>query len=332
MNILGFKWIGKQVYTRDLQMITIKNEEALFFQYLDFLPTSVLIAREDKCNKRTKILFVNKAFIKTIGYKVTDIPDHLSFVSRAYPDINYRHEVMMSWLNRTSQLNNRKTSVVQLCSRVLCKDQQYRWFDIRTELKSTIGKGIVIVLFNNIDKAKNEALQYAELSRTDPLTKLANRRYIQQLLQQEIINCQHDYHPFSLVMADIDLFKRINDSFGHEGGDYVIERVAKIIKQSTRKLDIVARWGGEEYLLFLPKTNTTEARIVVKKIMKRIHEYAFEWEGEHFNISLTYGVTEYRMTEECTDTIRRADNYLYQGKEKGRDCIVSDGLIEVWGE
>jgi diguanylate cyclase (GGDEF)-like protein len=313
-------------------MITIKNEEALFFQYLDFLPTSALIAREDKCNKRAKILFVNKAFIKTIGYKVTDIPDHLSFVSRAYPDINYRHEVMMSWLNRTSQFNSRKTSVVQLCSKVLCKDQQYRWFDIRTELKSTIGKGIVIVLFNNIDKAKNEALQYAKLSRTDPLTKLANRRYIQELVQQEIVNYQHDYYPFSLVMADIDLFKRINDSFGHEGGDYVIEMVAKIIKQSTRKIDIVARWGGEEYLLLLPKTNTTEARIVVKKIMKRIHEYAFEWEGERFHISLTYGVTEYRMTEEYKDTIRRADNYLYQGKEKGRDCIVSDGLIEVWGE
>ncbi|MCK5813529.1 MAG: GGDEF domain-containing protein [Cocleimonas sp.] len=313
-------------------MITIKNEEALFFQYLDFLPTPALIGQEDKCNKRAKILFVNKAFINTIGYKVTDIPDHLSFISRAYPDINYRHEVMMSWLNRMSQLTSRKTSIIQLCSKVLCKDQQYRWFDIRTELKSTIGKGVVIVLFNNVDKAKNEALQYAKLSRTDPLTKLANRRYIQQLLKQETLNYQQDYNPFSLVMADIDFFKTINDSFGHSCGDYVIEMVAKIINRSTRKIDVAARWGGEEYLLLLPKTNTTEARIVVKKIMKRIHEYAFEWEGERFNVSLTYGITEYRMTEECQETIKRADGYLYQGKSKGRDCIVSDSLIEVWGE
>ena len=219
-----------------------------------------------------------------------------------------------------------------MCSKVLCKDQQYRWFDIRTELKSTIGKGVVIVLFNNVDKAKNEALQYAKLSRTDPLTKLANRRYIQQLLKQETLNYQQDYNPFSLVMADIDFFKTINDSFGHSCGDYVIEMVAKIINRSTRKIDVAARWGGEEYLLLLPKTNTTEARIVVKKIMKRIHEYAFEWEGERFNVSLTYGITEYRMTEECQETIKRADAYLYQGKSKGRDCIVSDSLIEVWGE
>ena len=298
-------------------MITIKNEETLFFQYLDFLPTPAIIAREDKCNKRGKILFVNKAFIKTIGYQVTDIPDHLSFVSRAYPDIQYRHEVMMSWLNRMSQLTNRKTSIVQLCSKILCKDQQYRWFDIRTELKSTINKGAFIILFNNIDKAKTEALQYAKLSRTDPLTKLANRRYMQQLLQHETLQQHSNSHPFSLVMADIDLFKTINDRFGHSCGDYVIKTVAKIITQSTRKIDIVARWGGEEYLLLLPKTNTIEARIVVKKMMRRIHEYQFIWEEERFSVSLTYGVTAYRFAEDTKETIKRADLCLYKGKKNG---------------
>ncbi len=312
-------------------MITIKQEEKLFFEYLDFLPTPALIGREDKYNKRGRILFVNKAFVQTIGYQVSDIPDHLSFVSRAYPDVKYRNEVTNDWVSRISQLTKRKTSIIQLCSKVFCKDQKYRWFEIRTELRSTIGKGIVIVLFNNIDKAKNEARRYAELSRTDPLTKLANRRYIQQQLQQEIAQHQDNASPFSLVMADIDFFKKINDSFGHACGDYVIETVAQILKQSTRKIDIVARWGGEEYLFLLPKTNIIEARIVVKKIMKRIHEYAFVWEGKSFSVSLTYGITEYRAKEEYKETINRADLNLYQGKEMGRDCIVSDSLLEVWG-
>jgi diguanylate cyclase (GGDEF)-like protein len=314
-------------------MLTTKKEQALFFQYLDFLPTPALIGKEDKHNHRGKILFVNKAFIKTIGYQVSDIPDHLTFATRAYPDYNYRHKMTNTWSDKISQLVSRDISLVQVCSKVLCKDKQYRWFDIRTELKSTIDKGMVIVLFNNIDKAKVEALQYAKLSRTDPLTKLANRRYMLQLLQQEKLNneCNDDREGFSLIMADIDLFKRINDSYGHSCGDYVIEVVANIMLNGIRKLDMVARWGGEEYLLLLPKTNTVEARIVVKKIMKRINEYNFEWEGHHFNVTLTYGVTGYRIAENISDTIKRADNCLYQGKEKGRDCIVSDGLLEVWG-
>jgi diguanylate cyclase (GGDEF)-like protein len=314
-------------------MITTKNEQALFFQTLDFLPTPALIAKEDKCNNRGKIMFVNKAFIKTIGYRVADIPDHLSFISKAYPDINYRHQVTDAWLDKISQLVSRKISLVQIYSKVFCKDQQYRWFDICTELKSTIGKGVVIVLFNNIDKAKTEALQYAKLANIDSLTKLANRRYIQQLLQQEKLCYERDakIDSFSLIMADIDFFKKINDSYGHSCGDYVIETVAKIMQQTTRKADTVARWGGEEFLLLLPKTNATEARIVAKKIMNRIHAYAFAWEGKPLNVTLTYGITAYHAEEEIAETIKRVDGCLYEGKEMGRDCIISDDLLEVWG-
>lgn len=314
-------------------MLTTNNTEALFFQYLDFLPTPALIGRADKSTKSGETLFVNKAFIDMIGYQVADIPDHLSFIVRAYPDLSYRREMLHDWLEKISLLNKHKTSLVQLCSRVLCKDQQYRWFEIRTELKSTIGDGVVIVLFNNIDKAKNQVLELEELSRKDPLTKLANRRYMLELLEQEKSTVENNKSlpQFSIVMADIDLFKKVNDTFGHPCGDFVIETVAKIIKQSTRKMDVVARWGGEEFLLFLPRTNVIEARIVIKKIMKRIHEYQFEWEGESFNISLTYGITGYQKLEKISETIKRADNCLYQGKNMGRDCLVADDLFEAWG-
>ena len=132
-------------------------------------------------------------------------------------------------------------------------------------------------------------------------------------------------------MADIDLFKQINDTYGHSCGDYVIETVAKIMRQTIRKVDAVARWGGEEYLLLLPQTSTVEARIVVKKIMNRIHAYAFKWEAQRFNVTLTYGITAYHTGEETNETIKRVDGCLYQGKEMGRDCIVSDGLLEAWG-
>jgi PAS domain-containing protein len=190
-------------------MLTIKNEQALFFQYLNFLPTPILIGKEDESNKRGKVLFVNQSFVKTIGYEVKDIPDHLRFISKAYPDTDYRHKVMDAWNKRIIELVNGETSIVQFCTKVFCKDEEYRWFEVRTELKSTIGEGIMLVLFNNVDKAKNEALQYAKLSRIDPLTKLANRRHMHQLLQQEKshYDCgEHNNGSFSLIMADIDLF------------------------------------------------------------------------------------------------------------------------------
>jgi diguanylate cyclase (GGDEF)-like protein len=312
-------------------MLTTKKEQAvkehdLLFQYLELLPVPALIGREDKYNHCGRILRVNQKFIHTIGYQATDIPDHVSFASKAYPDINYRYKITQSWQENITKFVNSEESMVELCSKIFCKDQQYRWFNISIELKNITDKGMMIVLFNNIDKAKVEAL-------TDPLTTLANRRYMEQLLQQEQFNYEHSIEkiPFSLVMADIDCFKKINDRYGHSCGDYVIKKVAKIIRYSIRKVDNVARWGGEEYLLLLPKTKTTEARITVKKMMKQIKAYDFRWEDEHFSVSLTYGITEYLDTEDTTETIQRADHYLYQGKEMGRDCIVADGLLEVWG-
>ena len=313
-------------------MITSNEEKIQFFQYLDFLPTPALIAKEYKNDKSGKTLFVNKAFIDMIGYKVDEIPNHLSFTMRAYPDLNYRREVKRDWLEQISRLGKDNCSLVQLCTKVRCKDQKYRWFEIRTELRNTIGDGIIIILFNNIDKAKNQVLEYQELSRKDPLTKLNNRRYMQQLLDQEKSHFESETNvsPFSLVMADIDFFKNINDTYGHNCGDMVIETVAKIMKHSTRKMDVVARWGGEEFLLLLPKTNVIEARIVVKKIMKKIHEQRFNWKEHSFNISLTYGITGFKKGEEIDETINRADHCLYQGKEMGRNCLVADNFFESW--
>jgi diguanylate cyclase (GGDEF)-like protein len=313
-------------------MLTIKNEQALFFQYLNFLPTPILIGKEDESNKRGKVLFVNQSFVKTIGYEVKDIPDHLRFISKAYPDTDYRHKVMDAWNKRIIELVNGETSIVQFCTKVFCKDEEYRWFEVRTELKSTIGEGIMLVLFNNVDKAKNEALQYAQLSRMDPLTKLANRRYMHQLLQQE--KSQYDCgrvgdESFSLIMADIDFFKKINDRYGHNCGDYVILTVAKIMQKNTRRIDTVARWGGEEYLLLLSKTTVIEADIVAKKIMTQLRQHRFEWEGQRINVSLTCGITEYHLAENIHETIKRADIHLYLGKKQGRNCIVGDSLLEV---
>jgi diguanylate cyclase (GGDEF)-like protein len=320
-----------QVSKKGTKMLMIKNEQALFFQYLNFLPTPILIGKEDKSNKRAKVLFVNQSFIKTIGYEAIDIPDHLSFISKAYPDTDYRHNVIDAWQNGIVKLVKGDISLIKFCTKIFCKDHQYRWFEVRTELKSTIGKGVILVLFNNVDKAKNEALEYAKLSRIDPLTKLANRRYMHQLLQQE--KSQYDCgnaseESFSLIMADIDFFKKINDSYGHNCGDYVIATVANIMQKNTRRIDTVARWGGEEYLLLLSKTTVSEARIVAKKIITQLHQYVFEWEGQALNVSLTYGVTEYHFSEKIHETIKRADSHLYLGKRQGRNCIVGDSLLE----
>lgn len=311
----------------------IKNNEELFYKHLDFLPTPVLICRLNPNPLQGQTLYVNKAFTDTIGYSVGDIADVNTFLATLYPDKQNRKEVICDWIRKTSRYNRRKTSLVQLNSKILCKDQSYRWFEIRTELKNTIDKDTIIILFNNIDKTKNEALQYAQLSRVDSLTGLANRRHMLQSLEKEHAMKFHaqDSMSFSTVMCDIDFFKGINDTYGHACGDYVLEQVSSLIKASIRKIDKASRWGGEEFLLLLPKTNVTEARIVVKKLIKRLHEHVFTWEGHRIKVSMTYGITEHYENEQVSETIRRADNYLYCGKESGRDCIFSDEALEAWG-
>jgi diguanylate cyclase (GGDEF)-like protein len=141
-------------------------------------------------------------------------------------------------------------------------------------------------------------------------------------LENEFINYKKTKNKFSLILADIDYFKKVNDSFGHDCGDKVLKSVAQNLQDEVRERGFVSKWGGEEFLILLPETEIEDARILADKIRKIIEEEIIEYNGIQVSITLTFGVTVNEDYEMIDDTIKKADDALYEGKDQGRNCVV----------
>ncbi len=177
-------------------------------------------------------------------------------------------------------------------------------------------------------KTKNEELQKAqeklkELASTDELTKLINRRVMLEHIDDELIRFERSNKKFCIAIADIDNFKDINDTYGHNIGDEVLFETASLFKESIRKQDIVARWGGEEFLFLLPETDIHGGVIICDKIRSLISKLNLKHKGSKVNFTITFGVCEFCGDKTVMDTISCADKYLYKGKETGKNVTMS---------
>ncbi len=164
-------------------------------------------------------------------------------------------------------------------------------------------------------------LQLEELSQTDQLTQLSNRRYLDLSLSQEMTRAQRYKESFCVILLDIDFFKKVNDTYGHQQGDVVLKETANILRTHSREVDVVGRWGGEEFLIILPKTDLHNALVMAEKIrdMIRSHDYGLEHQ-----ITASFGVTEFDQENDGeASLLRRVDANLYEAKETGRDKIIS---------
>ncbi|WP_140417767.1 GGDEF domain-containing protein [Desulfosporosinus sp. FKA] len=157
-------------------------------------------------------------------------------------------------------------------------------------------------------------------SRSDPLTGLYNRRYIMEKIESEFKRPKKK--KFSLVIADIDYFKKINDTYGHDCGDCVLQMISKSLMDNVREQDLVSRWGGEEFLLLLPETEVEGAYTLMDRIKKIIGEQIIEYNGNQVSITMTFGIADSQDYQLIDDVIKKADNALYEGKGRGRNCVV----------
>ena len=153
---------------------------------------------------------------------------------------------------------------------------------------------------------------------TDELTNLFNRRRILELLEIKLEKASRYKRDLALIMIDLDFFKKINDSFGHQFGDKVLRKISEIMKQNTRNLDLVGRYGGEEFLLILPETNLEKAALVAEKLRQKIKKSDIE--GLDFKLTASFGAVQYEG-ESSQQLIKRADDLLYKAKKEGRDRV-----------
>ena len=161
-----------------------------------------------------------------------------------------------------------------------------------------------------------------QLSTQDPLTGLKNRRYFTQRAKAAWQSYKRHNHTFSLLIVDIDFFKRINDEYGHQVGDTVLVKIARILEDSLRESDVIARWGGEEFLILLPSLNVQEAFWVAEKLRKTVAEHEIDAPPYRVSATITCGVADIRDYDSVEACIHAIDKKLYVGKESGRNAVV----------
>jgi diguanylate cyclase (GGDEF)-like protein len=162
------------------------------------------------------------------------------------------------------------------------------------------------------------------LSNTDGLTKLYNKRYFDEKLKSEIALVKNLGDPLSLLILDLDNFKKINDTHGHPVGDQVLRRLGEIVQASIRETDCACRYGGEEFAVILPGTDREKSLDVAERIRQAMAADIFETSrGNKFSITVSIGLGQYITGETCAELIRRTDQALYQAKGRGKNQTVA---------
>lgn len=182
-----------------------------------------------------------------------------------------------------------------------------------------------------LDKIRDSLKAAEQRSNTDALTGLANRRSLEEFFRSAQIAAMETGAPLSILMIDIDHFKKFNDSYGHQVGDQVLRLVAKVLQESVRDVDLAARYGGEELIAVLPGADLRHCADVAERIRRRISEARLTRRStgqEIASVTVSIGVAQFRLAEAAEATIERCDRALYQAKRAGRNRTVTENEID----
>ncbi len=182
-----------------------------------------------------------------------------------------------------------------------------------------------------LDKIRDLLKVAEQRSNTDALTGLANRRSLEEFFRSAQIATMETGEPLSILMIDIDHFKKFNDSYGHQVGDQVLRLVAKVLQESVRDVDLAARYGGEELIAVLPGANLDACTEVAERIRRRVSEARLTRRAtgqEIASVTVSIGLAQFRLAESAEATIERCDRALYQAKRMGRNRIVTENDVD----
>ena len=172
--------------------------------------------------------------------------------------------------------------------------------------------------------------QLQVIATRDELTGLPNRRQMQALMDQELLRSQRHHHDFCIAVLDLDHFKQVNDTHGHAAGDDVLRRFAAAGQAALRGTDVLARWGGEEFLVLLPDTGMPLARAGMERLREQIAALPIDvGGGQRVSLTVSIGLTGHRRGETLSQTLARADQLLYQAKAEGRNRTCIDAGDEA---
>lgn len=271
-----------------------------------------------------EVVFNNKR-INILGYDVSELPEKVGiefFIEKIHKD---DYDRVMHHLRE--HLNN-KIEAYEVEYRIANKDGNYLWFFDRGVVTSRDSEGKPLILSGfvfdvTVKKGQEKALKEANIklkrvATIDELTGAYNRRYTLDKLNYEIEKFKRYNTDLSIIMLDIDHFKRVNDKFGHNAGDTVLKSMAKLIMHRIRVTDIFCRWGGEEFIILCPETKTPNAAILAEDLRNKISKMNLEEIG---TVTASFGVSGFIKDDTVKSLVSRVDSLMYEAKTEGRNRV-----------
>jgi diguanylate cyclase (GGDEF)-like protein/PAS domain S-box-containing protein len=253
------------------------------------------------------ILAVNHAQHEMLGY-------HASEMYGMFPwdwDANFSKDEIIDMMHRGEVENLRFETLHKR------KDGSVFPVEVTANSMTVDDESLFFCVARDLTKLKQQQQYIDHLARTDELTGLANRRELNRIISHHISQANKTDSCFSVVMLDIDLFKSINDKYGHSVGDLVLQEFSGYVKAMIRKSDFFARWGGEEFFIVLPDTNQANAVKISEKLFSKVEKT----ECAGLAITVSAGVVEYTPGESLESLLKRVDSAVYRAKNKGRNRV-----------
>jgi diguanylate cyclase len=281
-----------------------------------------------------------EAFLKTLTERLTELDKHIrqtssddvkAFENRTEISQHVQNEVqgLRDHVEESHDLNILKSSINERLDTLNTHFESYRKADEEQLARS---QQQILELTQRIQVIEQQSVQLQEaaaISRDkalkDALTGIWNRQALDEFLEKEYARWLRYQNPLSLVIWDVDFFKRVNDTYGHAAGDKVLKTIAQIFKKATRDADFIARFGGEEFMGIFPETRLEEALALANKIREKVANSKFHYENKPVPITASAGLAMFRPNDSIEDVYKRADKALYRAKQEGRNrCIAED--------
>ncbi len=299
------KWIRKQTITSALFKEMTKKSFDIVMVVEDRKPIGILTTRDimklirDNCNQEVAVSNYMSSPVETIDEDAS-IKESLEFLKK-----NHHKRVVV--------VDNKGYLSDVISQQELISLSYSRWTILMKKYQEELNE------INNMLEDKNN--EYKIMASTDPLTGLYNRYKFSELFDSSYISMQQSHNDLSIILLDIDFFKHINDTYGHNMGDQVLIQVTHVLLRSLRNIDIVCRWGGEEFIVLLPSASLANAFVIAEKLRISIETIKIDTAS---SVTASFGVSQVLESDDMRDTIYRADKALYLAKHSGRNCVKTE--------
>lgn len=260
-------------------------------------------------------LYANQAYTSSLGYTLAELKQ-MTPMDLVVPE---EREVIAQrvQLRLRGELHDQ---ITYQDIKIITKLGEIRWFYIAIVTVKYQGKWTGLGTAIDMTERKYMEQQLELTAQTDILTGLYNRLKFDEIIMREIACVARHNIPFSLIYLDIDFFKKINDTYGHDVGDVILKEISEIIRKTIRVSDYPFRWGGEEFIIICPSTPMEDAKVLAERLREGVEKALFVAGGK---TTISIGVTQYCVGETVDEMIKRGDSALYQAKKEGRNRVCS---------